>query len=66
MTIKKTTDGAAVVDTAIHWISIQEKAPPGGKVQLINRKLGVAVYGNYSKGQGWSHWAPLPVFKDKE
>jgi hypothetical protein len=66
MTIKKTTDGSTVVDTAIHWIAIEDKAPPSGKLQLINRLLGVAVYGNYSKGVGWTHWAPLPTFKDKQ
>lgn len=66
MTIKKTSDGQAVVDTTIHWISIAERQPPSGKVQLINSKLGVAVYGNYAKGQDWTHWAPLPIFKDKQ
>jgi hypothetical protein len=65
MTIKQTNNGAAVVDTTIHWISIEEKAPPSGKLQLINRRLGVAVYGNYQKGLNWTHWAPLPTFKDK-
>lgn len=66
MTIKQTSDGAAVVDTTIHWIPITDKAPPSGKLQLINQKLGVATYGNYTKGQGWTHYAPLPTFKDKE
>ena len=66
MTIKQTSDGAAVVDTTIHWIPITEKTPPSGKVQLINRKLGVAVYGNYARGQGWTHYAPLPTFNDEK
>lgn len=66
MTIKQTSDGQAVVDTTIHWIPIGDKPPPSGKLQLINRKLGVATYGNWSKGQGWTHYAPLPTFKDKE
>ena len=65
MTIKQTSDGQAVVDTGYHWISITDQPPPSGKVQLINSKLGVAVYGNYTKGQGWTHYAPLPTFKDK-
>jgi hypothetical protein len=66
VTIKKTTDGAAVVDTTIHWIAVEEQSPPSGKLQLIDRRMGVAVYGNYNKGQGWTHWAPLPTFKDKQ
>jgi hypothetical protein len=65
MSIKKTSDGAAVVDTGYHWISVEEKAPPSGKLQLIDRRMGVAVYGNYSKSQGWTHWAPLPTFRDQ-
>ena len=65
MSIKQTNDGAAVVDTTVHWISIKKVAPPSGKLQLINRGLGVAVYGNYASGQNWTHWAPLPTFKDK-
>jgi hypothetical protein len=66
MTIKQTSDGQAVVDTTIHWIAVEEQSPPSGKLQLINRRMGVAVYGNYHKGQGFTHWAPLPTFKDKE
>jgi hypothetical protein len=64
MTIKKTSDGAAVVDTELHWIPISEAPPPSGKLLLINQKLGVAVLGNYIKGAGWSHWCGLPKFFD--
>lgn len=66
VSIKKTSDGQAVVDTTIHWISVEDVPPPSGKLQLINKRLGVAVYGNYSKGQQWTHWAPLPTFKEKQ
>jgi hypothetical protein len=65
MSIKKTSDGAAVVDTGYHWIAVTEIAPPSGKLQLINERMGVAVYGNFVKGQGWTHWAPLPTFRSK-
>jgi hypothetical protein len=64
MTIKTTTDKAAVVDTAYHWIPIAERQPPrGSKVQLIDDRLGVAVYGPYSPKSTHTHWAPLPTFK---
>lgn len=66
VSIKKTSDGQAVVDTTIHWISVEDAPPPSGKLQLINERLGVATYGNYMKGQNWTHWAPLPTFKDKK
>ena len=52
MTIKQTSDGAAVVDTELHWIPISEVPPPSGKLLLINQKLGVAMLGNYTH---WPH-----------
>ena len=61
VSIKKTSDGAAVVNTELYWIPIAEVPPPSGKLQLINQRLGVAVYGNYMPGQ---HWQGLPKFKD--
>ena len=66
VTIKKTSDGAAVVDTGYHWIAVTEIEPPSGKLQLINKRMGIAVYGIFIKGQNWTHWAPLPTFKDKQ
>lgn len=65
MSIKQTNDGAAAVNTELYWIPISEVPPPSGKLQLINRRLGVATYGNYMPGQNWTHWQGLPRFKDK-
>lgn len=65
MTIQKTRDGQAVVDTTHRWIPIAEQAPPlGTKVLLIDRWYGVAVLSSYSKGGTWTHWSPLPKFQD--
>lgn len=65
MTIKTTHNKAALVDVRHHWIEIEGNPPPAGtKLLLINRKLGVAVIGNYTKGCGWTHYAGLPTFKD--
>lgn len=67
MTIKQTADGAAVVNTEHHWIPVSEVPPPNGpKLLLINRKLGVAVLGSYTKSANWTHWCALPKFQDKE
>lgn len=65
MTIRKTSDGAAIVDTRFPWLDVERHPPPSGKVQLIRRSLGVAVYGEFQLGHGWTHWAPLPVFEAK-
>lgn len=57
------TDRAALVDSAYFWRPIASNPPLGGaKVQLINRPLGVAVYGSWRPGDGFTHWAPLPTF----
>jgi hypothetical protein len=53
---------SAAVDREYHWRPIAT-CPSGVKVQLINRRYGVAVYGTYTrKDCWWTHWAPLPVF----
>lgn len=59
MTVKLTSDKAAVVDSAYYWRSL-ETCPLSAKVQLLTAG-GVAVYGQYSPGQkGYLGWAPLP------
>lgn len=66
MSIKPTNDGAAVVDTNHFWIPIHEQKPPiGAKVLLINRAAGVALLGVYQR-DFFTHWSPLPRFKDKQ
>lgn len=61
--IKSTSDRAATVDTAYHWRPVGPDTPRGTKVQLINRRFGIAVYGQFQPGANWTHWAPLPTFK---
>lgn len=64
MTIRTTTDKAAVVDTQYHWRPIDSSTPRGVKLQLINERLRVATYGSVSaKETFFTHWAPLPTFK---
>lgn len=61
MTIKRSIDGVAIIDTEYYWQPI-ETCPIAGKVQLLT-KYGVAVYG-YFNGKNddnfWLYWAPLP------
>lgn len=66
MTVQRSKDGSAIVDTEYYWQPI-ETCPPSAKVQLLSR-YGVAVYGEYHGKNGtqfWTHWAPLPK-KPKE
>ena len=68
MTTKTTTDRLALVDAFHHWTPIDAKNPPpsGVKLLLIDKRLGVAVVGNYAKGTTWTHYAGLPSFKRDE
>lgn len=59
MTVKLTSDKAAAVDQSYFWQPL-ETCPLSAKVQLLTQG-GIAVYGQYSKGQpGFLGWAPLP------
>lgn len=54
------------VDREYYWLPIAS-CPHGVKVQLINEKYGVAVYGQYRPKEAfWTHWAPLPVFRKEK
>lgn len=62
--IKTTSDGAATVDMTYFWRPIDNNTPRGTKLQLINRRDGVAHYGQFfGKDPHWTHWAPLPTFE---
>jgi hypothetical protein len=61
--IKLTSDQFAVVDVNNKWLDAKKYSPPrGAKMLLIDRKLGVAVLGNWRDADGWTHWCPLPTF----
>lgn len=54
-------------DTAYHWLPVGPTTPRGTKIQLIDRRAGVARYGSYDpKDQHITHWAPLPTFEKTE
>ena len=56
----------ASVDRAYHWLPITPETPRGVKMQLINRKAGVAAYGTLGTDPFfWTHYAPLPTFRDE-
>ena len=51
-----------VVDRGYHWRPIDASTPRSQKLQLINQRDGVAVYGAIGADTTWTHWAPLPSF----
>ena len=64
MNFKLNADKTAAVALDTYWIPIDENTPVGVKMQLINRKFGIATTGIYRTGHGWTHWYPVPRFKD--
>jgi hypothetical protein len=55
----------ALIDKGYHWNLIGPQSPHGSKAQLVNRRYGVAIYGSISsRDQFFTHWAPLPTFRD--
>ena len=64
MSIKPTTDRAAMVDTKYHYLDAKEYPPPTGpRILCIDRRAGVAVISNWMPDAGFTHWAPLPTFE---
>lgn len=68
VTTKTTHDSTALVDVTHHWTPIDKASPPpsGVKLLLIQRKLGIAVIGNYHANSTWTHYAGLPTFRRDE
>jgi hypothetical protein len=65
--LRRSSDGAALIDPTSVWVEISdENQPPAGvKMQLINKKLGIATIGFYEKESNqFSHYAGLPIFQD--
>jgi hypothetical protein len=53
------------VDTSIHWIDATEQPPPlNAKLLCINRRQNIATLSNWIPSFGFTHWAPLPTWKD--
>lgn len=60
------TTKTAAVSQDYFWQPI-ETCPRGVKVQLANKRAGVAVYGIHTdKDTHFTHWAPLPKFKQED
>lgn len=62
--VQLNTSGTVGVNQNVYWLPINHLTPCGVKLQLINRKNGVAVYGVYYHGDDWTHWQGLPKFAD--
>ena len=66
MTHKLTADGAAAVAPNVKWLRIDANTPIGARMQLIEKPQGVAYTRAHYKGDGFTHWFPLPTFDEDE
>ena len=67
MSIRLTTDKAAVVDTTFKWIPVTTVPPKrGAKCLVINKRHGVARLDIWTPESDATHWAPLPTFLTEE
>lgn len=67
MTHKLTADGAAVVAPDVKWLLIDERTPIGSRMQVIDKAQNIAYTRAHYKGDGFTHWFPVPTFsKDEE
>ena len=66
MTHKLTHDKAAVVAPNVKWLKIDEHTPVGARMQLIEKAQGVAYTRIRHKGDGFTHWFPIPTFDEEE
>ena len=62
---RRDSTNSAAVDPDYFWRPIDKNTPVGVKMQLIRKSEGVATYGFHSSGNQWfTHWAPIPKFRD--
>ena len=59
-------DGTAAITPDVKWMLIDENTPIGCRMQLIERAQGVAYTRVHHKGDGFTHWFPLPTFSKDE
>ena len=66
MNHKLNADKTAVVAPDVKWIRIDEHTPIGAKMQIIDKKQNIAFTRTHFKGDGFTHWFPVPTFDKDE
>lgn len=62
--IKKSSDGAALVNTDFQMVSYITEPPPKNVLLICgNIHSGKTVISNWDDKFNFTHWAPLPIFK---
>lgn len=66
MNYKITSDGAAIVAPDVKWLSIDEFTPIGVRMQLVDKAQNIAFTRVHRKGDGFTHWFPVPTYDEGE
>lgn len=59
-------DNTAAVATDFYWQPIDAHTPRGVKMLVINKTYGTAAISHIGSDKFWTHWAPLPKWRDYE
>lgn len=62
MTYKLNKDQSAAVAPDIKWLPIDEYTPLGVRMNLIERRQNICYVRIHTRGDGFTHWSPLPTF----
>jgi len=63
MSHKLNTDRTAAVSLDAVWLKIDEHTPIGSRMQLIDKKQNIAFTRVHHKGDGFTHWFPVPKWE---
>jgi hypothetical protein len=61
---KLNRDQSAVVTPKFKWLPIDDATPIGARMLLIERRQNICYVRTHQRGDGFTHWAPLPTFED--
>jgi len=64
MTYKLNKDQSAIVAPDVKWMPIDDNTPIGARMLLIERRQNICYVRTHQRGDGFTHYFPLPTFKD--
>ena len=66
MTHKLNSDKTAAVAPDVKWLRIDERTPIGVRMQLVDRAQNIAFTRVHHKGDGFTHWFPVPTYDEND
>ena len=63
---KLNSDRTAAVAPSVKWLRIDESTPIGCRMQLVDRAQNIAFTRVHHKGDGFTHWFPVPTYDEND